>query len=156
MDLVSNKVLRLSCHIVAVGATFSTSLVAMLVRLGLAATRVRVILDVLSVKSADLLWVTARPVLDPGHHVALNRGHVAGVEVEGVEHRSETGVCCLSRVDVCVVPCFHDKLDRMSHDNLGDVSGDLVEDETKVVLAEHRVRGVACVRVVKDLSRASQ
>jgi len=50
-----------------------------------------------------------------------------------------------------VPPCRNNQVDGILHDDLGNLASGFVEDEPKVVLGEHRVRRIGCVRVVKHL-----
>lgn len=50
-----------------------------------------------------------------------------------------------------VAPSLNDQFDGVLNKELCDLSGGLIQDETKVVLGEHTVRRVRGIRVVENL-----
>jgi len=55
------------------------------------------------------------------------------------------------RVDTGIVPCLDDEVDGILDNSPCDLSGGLIEDQSKVVLGQERVGGVGSVSVVPNL-----
>ena len=52
-----------------------------------------------------------------------------------VEKTFQDRLCDLLSRNTVVVPCFHNQVDGVFHDGLSDLSGRLIQDQSKVILA---------------------